>query len=73
MEYMTLSENNPLDRLEAKIDGMQSLKNSMIEQIRRISNNIALSNKLNGNQESLCLEDLDQDSISSHQLELYQS
>ena len=45
----------------------------MIEQILRISNNIVISNQLNGNQESWYLEDLDQDSILLHQVEHDQS
>ena len=67
---MIQSPNDLFDSLEEKMDHIQNLKNSMIEPILRISNNIALSNQLNRNQESWCLEGLDQDSISSHQLEL---
>ena len=45
------------------MDRMQGLMN---EQISRLSNILELTNQIDRNQESLCLEDLDQDSISSH-------
>ena len=49
---------------------MQGLMN---EQIFRLSNILELSNQIDRNQESWCLEDLDQSLISSHQRELDQS
>ena len=48
---------------------MQGLIN---EQISRLSNIVEQTNQIDRNQESWCLEDLDQDSISSHQCELDQ-
>ena len=45
------------------IDHMQGLMN---EQISRLSNILELTNQIDRSQESWCLEDLDQDSISSH-------
>jgi len=45
----------------------------MNEQILKFSNILDISNQLDRNQKSWCLEDFDQDSISTHQLELDQS
>jgi len=61
------SQNDPFDRLGEKMNRMQSLMN---EQISRLSNVHELTNQIDRNQELWCLEDFDQDSIISHQLEL---
>ena len=45
----------------------------MNEQISRLSNILELTNQIDRNQELWCLEDLDQDSILSHQRELDKS
>jgi len=55
------------DGLEEKVDRLQDTMN---DQISRLSN---ILEHLDRNQESFCLEDLDQNSISSHQYELAQS
>ena len=49
---------------------MDQLQDKMNDQISRLSN---ILEHLDRNQESFCLEDLDQNSISSHQYELAQS
>jgi len=67
---MFQSSNDPFDGLEEKMDRLQGLMN---EQISRLSNILELTNQVDRNQESLCLEDLNQDSISSHRYELDQS
>ena len=67
MKSMIQFPNDPFNRLEEKMDHMQGLIN---EQISRLSNIVELTNQIERNQESWCLEDLDQDSISSHQREL---
>ena len=63
MESLIQSQNDPIDRLKAQIDHLN-------EQILKFSNTLNISNQLDRNQESWCLEDFDQDSISTHQLEL---
>ena len=67
---MIQSQNDPFDRLGEKMDRMQSLMN---DQISKLSNILELSNQIGRNQESWCLEDFDQDSLSSYQLEHDQS
>ena len=67
---MIQSPNDPFDRLEEKMDRVQSLMN---EQIFRLSNILELTNQIDRNQESWYLKDFDQDSISSHQFKLDQS
>ena len=52
---------------------MDHLKNTMNEQILKLSTILDIFNQLDRNQESWCLENFDQDSISSHQFELDQS
>jgi len=64
---MIQSQNDPLNRLEAQID---HLKSTMNEQILKFSNIIDISNQLDRIQESWCLDNFDQDSISTRQLEL---
>ena len=70
IESMIQSPNDPFDRLEEKMDRMQGLMN---EQISRLSNILELTNQIDETDESWCVEDFDQDSISSHQRELDQS
>ena len=55
------------DGIEEKVDRLQDTMN---DQISRLSN---ILDQVDRNQESFCLEDLDQNSISSHQYELDQS
>ena len=66
---MIQSTNDLFDRLEEKMDRMHGL---MSEQISRLPNILKLTNQIDRNQESCCLEDFNQDSISSYQLELDQ-
>ena len=66
---MFQSSNDPFDGLEEKMDRLQDIMN---DQISRLSNILELTNQVDRNQESFCLEDLDQNSISSHQYELAQ-
>jgi len=56
MKFMIQSQNDPLDRLEAKMDRMQSSKKSMNEQIFRISNILELTSQIDMNRESWSLE-----------------
>jgi len=51
---------------------MDHLENSMNEQILKLSTILDISNQLDRSQESRCLKNFNQDSISLHQVELDQ-
>ena len=53
---MFQSLNDPFDGLEEKVDRLQDIMN---DQISRLSNILELTNQVDRNQESFCLEDLD--------------
>ena len=67
MKPMIHSQNVPLDKLETQMDHLENLIN---EQILKFSSILDISNQFDGNQESWCREDVDEDWILNINLNL---